>query len=150
MFESKKSCTTCNESDTLHSSGAQLGGEEGPSLPFFENQKKCPDFGKKIPNCVHPWVESSIQNVVLGVSRRKSLAFLCFIWKVYRSTTLIPQYLPNPEKVLVARLKLDEFYRIYLVLTEEMAEKLYLWQELLKSTSKIWVDARNNMKSSVI
>ena len=25
-----------------------------PSLPFFENQKKCPDFGKKCPDCVHP------------------------------------------------------------------------------------------------
>ena len=23
-------------------------------LPFLENQKKCPDFGKKGPNCVHP------------------------------------------------------------------------------------------------
>ena len=52
-------------------SGAQLGGER-PPLPFFENRKKCPDFGRKGPNCVHPWVESSIQNVVLRVSRRKS------------------------------------------------------------------------------
>ena len=30
-----------------------------------------------------------------------------------------------------------------------MAEKLYLWQELLKSTLKIWVEAGNNMKASV-
>ena len=31
--------------------GAQLGGREGwrPPMPFFENRKKCPDFGKKIP-----------------------------------------------------------------------------------------------------
>ena len=32
--------------------GAQLGGVEGggtPLLPFFENRKKCPDFGKKRP-----------------------------------------------------------------------------------------------------
>ena len=54
-------------------SGMQLGVRGvRPPLPFFENQKKCPDFGKKGPNCVHPWVESSIQNVVLRVSRRKS------------------------------------------------------------------------------
>ena len=52
------------------------GGEGGPPLPFFENRKKCPDFGKKGPNCVHPWVESSIQNVVLRVSRRKSSKIL--------------------------------------------------------------------------
>ena len=30
------------------SAGAQLWGEGGrPPLRFFENQKKCPDFGKK-------------------------------------------------------------------------------------------------------
>ena len=49
-------------------------GERGgrPPLPFFENRKKCPDFGKKSPNCVYSRVESFIQNVVLKVSRRKS------------------------------------------------------------------------------
>ena len=85
------------------------GGGRSP-LPFFENLKKCPDFGKKGPNCVHPWVESSIQNVILRVSRRKSsktflcgAIFLCFWRKVYRSV-LIPQNLPCPEKFLVARL----------------------------------------------
>ena len=41
-------------------------------LPFFENRKNGPDFGTKGPNCVHSWVESSIQNLVLRVSRRKS------------------------------------------------------------------------------
>ena len=25
-------------------------------LLFFENQKKCTDFFKEGPNCVHPWV----------------------------------------------------------------------------------------------
>ena len=35
-------------------------------------EKKCSDFGKKGPDCVNPWVESLIQNVVLRVSRRKS------------------------------------------------------------------------------
>ena len=30
-------------------------GEGGkPPLPFFENQKKCPDFGKTCPDCDHP------------------------------------------------------------------------------------------------
>ena len=29
---------------------AQLGGE---GAPFFENQKKCPDFGKKCLDSVH-------------------------------------------------------------------------------------------------
>ena len=32
--------------------GAQLGGRA--PLPFFENQKKCPDFGKKCSDCIHP------------------------------------------------------------------------------------------------
>ena len=35
--------------------------------------------------------------------------------------------------------KLDKFYEIYLVLTKEMAQKWHLWQELLKSSSKIWI-----------
>ena len=34
------------------------GGGGGGRVPllFFENQKKCTDFFKKDPNCVHPWV----------------------------------------------------------------------------------------------
>ena len=75
-------------------SGVQLGGRL--PLPLFENRRKFPDFGKKGSNCVHPWVESSIQNVVLRVSRRKNS-------KVYRSA-LIPKNLPCPEKYLVTRL----------------------------------------------
>ena len=38
-----------------------------PPLPFFENQKKCPDFGKKCPDCVHPKVKFAIQDVVLSI-----------------------------------------------------------------------------------
>ena len=54
-------------------SSAQQGGEgRRPPLPFFENRKKCPNFGKKGPNGVHLWVKSSIQNVVLRVYRTKS------------------------------------------------------------------------------
>ena len=34
--------------------------------------KKCSDFGKKGPDCVHLRVKLSIQNVVLRVSRRKN------------------------------------------------------------------------------
>ena len=53
-----------------HVRRATRGGDGGkPPLPFYENR---PDFGKKGSSCVHPWVESSIQNVVLRVSRRKS------------------------------------------------------------------------------
>ena len=36
--------------------GTHLGGEGRPPLPFLEIKKKCPDFGKKGPDCVHPWV----------------------------------------------------------------------------------------------
>ena len=44
-------------------------GERGD---LFENRKKCPDFGKKGPDCDHLWVKFSIQNIVLRVSRRKN------------------------------------------------------------------------------
>ena len=57
-----------------YETSAQLGwgDERRPLLPFFENWKRCLDFGRKGPNCVHPRVEPSIQNVVLRVSRTKS------------------------------------------------------------------------------
>ena len=49
-------------------------GRRGRSLlPFFENKKKCPDFAEKDSDSVHLWVKYSIQNVVLRVSRRKSI-----------------------------------------------------------------------------
>ena len=58
--------------------GMQLGGREETSPALFENQKTCPDFGKKGPGCVHLWVKFSIQNVVLRISRRKiSKMFPC-------------------------------------------------------------------------
>ena len=30
-----------------------MGGGGRSPLPFFENWKKCPNLGKKCPNCVH-------------------------------------------------------------------------------------------------
>ena len=52
--------------------GAQLRGREETSTALFENQKWRPDFGKKDLDCVHLWVKFSIQNILLGVSRRKN------------------------------------------------------------------------------
>ena len=40
--------------------------------PFCEIEKNCPNFGKKGPNCLHPWFESFVQSLVLRVSTRKS------------------------------------------------------------------------------
>ena len=51
---------------------AQLGKRGEASTALFENQKKCPDFGKKGPDCINHWVKFSVQNVVLRVSRRKN------------------------------------------------------------------------------
>ena len=48
--------------------GAELEGNKGAPQTFFENRKKCPDFGKMFPDL---WVKFSIQNVVLRVSRTK-------------------------------------------------------------------------------
>ena len=51
--------------ETLTSS--KHGGGGRPPLPFFENQRKCPNFEKKGPDCVHLWVKFFIRNVVLTV-----------------------------------------------------------------------------------
>ena len=57
------------EKSTCLISGAQLG--EGGLPCLFENLKKCPDFGKKGPDCLHLWLKFSIQNVALRVLRKK-------------------------------------------------------------------------------
>ena len=53
-------------------SDARLGGRGEISPALFENQKSCPDFGKKGPDSVHLWVKFSIQNAVSRISRRKN------------------------------------------------------------------------------
>ena len=60
---------------------AQLGWRGRPPLPFFWKLKKVQWFSKKSPYSVHFWFKFSIQNVVLGVSRRKnSKIFPCGIY----------------------------------------------------------------------
>lgn len=56
--------------------GAQLEGRGRPSLPFLKNDKSVLILEKKAPECVYPWVKFFNQNVVLGVSRRKTQKFL--------------------------------------------------------------------------
>ena len=56
-------------------------GRGEPSPGLFENQKRCFDFWKNGPECVHLWVKFSIQNVALRVSRRKnSKMFPCGVF----------------------------------------------------------------------
>ena len=44
------------------------GGRGRPTLLSFWKSKKCPGFGKKGPDFVHPEVKFTIQNIVLRVS----------------------------------------------------------------------------------
>ena len=60
----------------------------GLPCPFLKIEKSALILKKKGSNCVHPWAKSSIQNVVLRVSRRKSSKifpagpfFLAFLMK---------------------------------------------------------------------
>ena len=87
---------------TTRGSGVGMGEEGEVSPALFLKLKKVPRFCKKGPNCVHPWVKLSIQNVVSSTSRRKS--FIFFLWrpfllrfwkKIYQSA-LISQNLPCP------------------------------------------------------
>ena len=80
-------------------------------MPFFENRKKCPNFGEKSADCAHSWPKLSTQNVVLRVSRRKNfknlflsgLLFLYFRRNIDRSD-LIPQNFSCLEIFSVAQL----------------------------------------------
>ena len=88
---------------TTRGSGVGTGEEGEVSPALFLKLKKVPRFCKKGPNCVHPWVKLSIQNVVSSTSRRKS--FIFFLWrpfllrfwkKIYQSALISPNLLcPN-------------------------------------------------------
>ena len=45
--------------------GAQIVRRGAASWPFLEIEKKCPDFGKKFPDCVH--LCFNIQSGILGI-----------------------------------------------------------------------------------
>ena len=79
---------TVSFSKCSFTSGAQIRGEEGerPPLPLFKIWKKSPDFGKEGPDCIYLCVRFSIQNVVLGVSRRKILFFFIEVPKFHETS----------------------------------------------------------------
>ena len=61
------------------------------SCRFLKIEKKCLYLGKKCPDCVQLWINFSIQNVVLSLSRSKNFRlFLSFLtkdlWKCSNST----------------------------------------------------------------
>ena len=58
---------------TIRSRRATRSGRGGGALPcpFLKIKKNCPDFRKKDPDCVHPYVKFAIYNVVLRVSSRR-------------------------------------------------------------------------------
>ena len=63
-------------------------------LHFFENRKKCPDFGKKGSNCVHLWVNFSIENIVLRVSWSKIPKF--YRYEVFSRSFLMKCFTEMP------------------------------------------------------
>ena len=78
---------------------------------LFENRKKCPDFGKKDPDYVHPWVKLSIQAVPLRVSSRKNFKmfacwgfFSCVFDEMFIEGPEFHKPPLCPEKFLVAHL----------------------------------------------
>ena len=118
LFLTKFACKALHERSTTIKANANFifdlpkratrgRGRERHPLPFFE-KKKYPDFGKKGPNCVHPWLYSSIPNVVFRVSRRKSSkkfpcrTFFSYVFDEKFIKVPIPQNLPCSEKFLVA------------------------------------------------
>ena len=87
-----------------HSQGRKLG-KAYPSL--FWKSKKGPWFLKKGPDCVHLWVNFSIQDVVLRVSRRKNSSHLAKWLSVRLGTKRVrvpshsPKYFPVGSIFLV-------------------------------------------------
>ena len=76
------------------------GGKGKKLLPFFENRKKCRDFGKKNPDRVHPLVEFSTQNMILRVSRKKVQNFSLHFFLVCLTECLL-NYLSSTKPPLL-------------------------------------------------
>ena len=79
----------------------QLGrrGEASPAL--FENRKKCQDVRKKDPDSIHHWVKFSIQNIYLGVSRRKNSHDFS-MWDLF--LVFLTKYLSNAQVLQTSNL----------------------------------------------
>ena len=83
---------SCSGAYSATFTDGQLSGRGRLPLPFFENWKKCLDFGKKGPDCVHLWAKLSIQNVVSKCFSAR-LHFIVFMTKClskYLSSTKPP------------------------------------------------------------
>ena len=65
----------------------------GLPCPFL-NQKRCPDFGKICPDCVHVWITLFIYNVVSRICREKKFfplrSLLCVVDEMLLKKTTPP------------------------------------------------------------
>ena len=107
----------CSKSLSYQVRNQERGGK--PPLPFFENKEKCPSFGKKGPNFVHPEVKFFIQNNFIRVSRTKSSKiFYCgaFFLDFLRKCLLkYPNFKKPPlsEKFLVVPLHISNLIFVH-------------------------------------
>ena len=82
-----------------------MGGRS--TLTFFLIEKKCPNFGKKCPDCDCLWVKFFIYNEFLRVFRRKSRRFfpvgpfLLALQMIIYQCALISKKSPCPKKFLI-------------------------------------------------
>ena len=102
-----------------HATRGEWGGP--PTLSW--KSKKCPGFGEKGPDFVHPEVRFTIENIVWRVSRTKSSNIFCcrtfYPWFfeemfVYWSA-LISRNLPCPEQSLVVQLHIYDISNLIFV-----------------------------------
>ena len=100
----------------VETTDAQLAGGEGGEVflsPFFKIENNVLIWD---PNCVHLWVESIIQNVVLRVSIRKSSKFFpCetfFVVLLTRSLSKRPHSAKPPLPINISGCVPAQFYVI--------------------------------------
>ena len=99
----------------------------------------CSDFRIRGPNCVHLWVEFSIQNVVWRVSRKKwfprplFLVFLTKYWSQCSSSSSHP--LQGPEKFLIAHMHsgILNVWRISVSITAQRVYAMYCIRTIYNS-----------------
>ena len=87
----------------VHLDGLAVSGVAVTCSKLMKIEKKCPDFRKKYPDCVHLWVKCLIWKAILRVSRRKnSEIFPCwaFLWCVVDKMFI---EVPNSKKPRLPR-----------------------------------------------
>ena len=95
---------------------ATSGGGQVSPCTFLKIEKKCPDFGKMCPVCVHLWVEILINAILRASWRKKTKIFPCgafFVCVTHETFIEVPPFQETSPSLKNSWLRALYIYIIY-------------------------------------